>query len=55
MKIRTVGANPFAADTVGVDVNLTRTLCLVAGGAIVFGGTRGRFRRDGPVRHRRRP
>lgn len=34
LKIRTVGANPFAADTVGVDVNLTRTLCLAAGGAL---------------------
>ena len=34
LKIRTVGANPFAADTVGVNVNLTRTLCLVAGGAL---------------------
>ncbi len=33
--IRTVGENPFAADTVGVNVNLTRTLCLVAGGALM--------------------
>ena len=35
LKIRTVGENPFAADTVGVNVNLTRTLCLVAGGALM--------------------
>ena len=35
LKIRTVGENPFAADTVGVNVNLTRTLSLVAGGALV--------------------
>lgn len=33
--IRTVGENPFAADTVGVNVNLTRTLCLVVGGALM--------------------
>jgi len=35
LKIRTVGENPFAADTVGVNVNLTRTLCLVTGGALM--------------------
>jgi ABC-type uncharacterized transport system permease subunit len=40
LKIRTVGENPFAADTVGVNVNLTRTLCLVAGGALMgIGGS----------------
>lgn len=35
LAIRTVGENPFAADTVGIDVNLTRTLCLAAGGALM--------------------
>ena len=35
LKIRTVGENPVVADTVGVDVNLTRTLCLVCGGALM--------------------
>ncbi|MBU4511600.1 ABC transporter permease, partial [bacterium] len=30
-----VGENPFAADTVGVNVNLTRTLSLAAGGALI--------------------
>ena len=35
LKIRTVGENPFAADTVGVNVNLTRTVCLVVGGALM--------------------
>jgi simple sugar transport system permease protein len=35
LKIRTVGENPVVADTVGVDVTLTRTLCLVAGGALM--------------------
>jgi general nucleoside transport system permease protein len=39
--VRTVGENPFAADTVGVNVNLTRTLCLVVGGA--FMGVGGAF------------
>lgn len=40
LKIRTVGENPFAADTVGVNVQLTRTLCLVAGGALMgIGGS----------------
>ncbi|MGQ9615470.1 MAG: ABC transporter permease [Spirochaetota bacterium] len=40
LKIRTVGENPFAADTVGVNVHLTRTLCLVAGGALMgIGGS----------------
>jgi simple sugar transport system permease protein len=35
LKIRTVGENPVVADTVGVNVNLTRTLCLVGGGALM--------------------
>ncbi len=35
LAVRTVGANPFAADTVGVNVNRTRTLCLVVGGALM--------------------
>jgi simple sugar transport system permease protein len=35
LKIRTVGENPVVADTVGVNVNLTRTLCLIAGGALM--------------------
>lgn len=35
LKIRTVGESPVVADTVGVNVNLTRTLCLVAGGALM--------------------
>jgi simple sugar transport system permease protein len=35
LKIRTVGENPIVADTVGVNVALTRTLCLVAGGALM--------------------
>lgn len=35
LRIRTVGENPFAADTVGINVNLTRTLSLVAGGALM--------------------
>jgi len=40
LKIRTVGENPFAADTVGVNVNLTRTLCLITGGALMgIGGS----------------
>jgi ABC-type uncharacterized transport system permease subunit len=40
LKIRTVGENPFAADTVGVNVNRTRTVCLVAGGALMgIGGS----------------
>ena len=41
LKIRTVGENPVVADTVGVNVALTRTLCLVAGGA--FMGVGGAF------------
>ena len=41
LKIRTVGENPVVADTVGVNVTLTRTLCLVAGGALM--GTGGAF------------
>lgn len=39
--VRTVGENPLAADTVGVNVNMTRTLCLVVGGA--FMGVGGAF------------
>ncbi len=35
LKIRTVGENPMAADTVGVDVYLIRTLSLAAGGALM--------------------
>jgi len=35
LKIRTVGENPIVADTVGVNVALTRTLCLVSGGALM--------------------
>jgi len=35
LKIRTVGENPIVADTVGVNVALTRTLCLVTGGALM--------------------
>ena len=35
LKIRTVGENPVVADTVGVNVTLTRTLCLVVGGALM--------------------
>jgi simple sugar transport system permease protein len=35
LKIRTVGENPIVADTVGVNVALTRTLCLVFGGALM--------------------
>ena len=41
LKIRTVGENPVVADTVGVNVTLTRTLCLVVGGA--FMGVGGAF------------
>jgi general nucleoside transport system permease protein len=41
LKIRTVGENPVVADTVGVNVLLTRTLCLVVGGA--FMGIGGAF------------
>jgi len=41
LKIRTVGENPVVADTVGVNVTLTRTLCLVIGGA--FMGVGGAF------------
>ncbi|MEW6228513.1 MAG: ABC transporter permease [Bacillota bacterium] len=40
LELRTVGENPFAADTVGVNVALTRTLSLVAGGALMgMGGS----------------
>ncbi|MEW5817570.1 MAG: ABC transporter permease [Spirochaetota bacterium] len=40
LKIRTVGENPFAADTAGINVNLTRTLCLIAGGGLMgIGGS----------------
>ena len=35
LKIRTVGENPVVADTVGVNVSLTRTLCLVFGGGLM--------------------
>jgi general nucleoside transport system permease protein len=35
LKIRTVGENPVVADTVGVNVSLTRTLCLVIGGGLM--------------------
>jgi simple sugar transport system permease protein len=35
LKIRTVGENPVVADTVGVNVALTRILCLVFGGALM--------------------
>ena len=35
LRIRTVGENPFAADTVGVDVNRVRILSVVAGGALM--------------------
>lgn len=41
LKVRTVGENPVVADTVGVNVLLTRTLCLVVGGA--FMGIGGAF------------
>ncbi|MCX7024156.1 MAG: ABC transporter permease [Spirochaetes bacterium] len=34
LRIRTMGQNPFAADTVGVNVNRTRTICLAIGGAL---------------------
>lgn len=35
LAIRTVGENPFAADTVGINVNLTRTICLAVGGMLM--------------------
>lgn len=35
LKIRTVGENPVVADTAGVNVTVTRTLCLVVGGALM--------------------
>jgi simple sugar transport system permease protein len=35
LSIRTVGENPFAADTVGINVNRTRTICLAVGGALM--------------------
>lgn len=35
LHIRMVGENPFAADTVGIPVYLTRTVCLAAGGALM--------------------
>jgi simple sugar transport system permease protein len=41
LRVRTVGQNPFAADTVGVNVNLTRAFCLAIGGA--FFGVAGAF------------
>jgi len=34
LRVRTVGQNPFAADTVGVNVNRIRTLCVITGGAM---------------------
>lgn len=40
LKVRTVGTNPFAADTVGVNVNATRMACLVIGGGLMgIGGS----------------
>jgi simple sugar transport system permease protein len=33
--VRTVGSNPFSADTAGINVNLTRTVCVAAGGALM--------------------
>jgi simple sugar transport system permease protein len=41
LRIRAVGQNPFAADTVGVDVNRTRMICVAIGGA--FFGVAGAF------------
>lgn len=41
LRVRVIGQNPFAADTVGVNVNLTRTLCVAASGA--FFGVAGAF------------
>jgi len=41
LRIRTVGQNPFAADTVGVNVNRIRTFCVAIGGA--FFGVAGAF------------
>lgn len=35
LAVRTVGENPFAADTVGINVNLTRTICLAVGGVLM--------------------
>ncbi len=35
LAIRTVGENPLAADTVGVNVNALRTACLAIGGALM--------------------
>jgi simple sugar transport system permease protein len=35
LAIRTVGENPLAADTVGVNVNALRTACLAVGGALM--------------------
>ncbi|MDR1944436.1 MAG: ABC transporter permease [Synergistaceae bacterium] len=35
LAIRTVGENPFAADTVGIKVNAVRTVCLAVGGALM--------------------
>lgn len=35
LALRVVGENPMAADTVGINVNLTRTLALVVGGALM--------------------
>ena len=41
LRIRTIGQNPFAADTVGVNVNFTRMLCVATGSA--FFGVAGAF------------
>lgn len=41
LDIRAVGDQPFAADTAGVKVGLTRSLCLVAGGGLM--GVAGSF------------
>lgn len=34
LRVRTVGQNPFAADTVGVNVNRVRTLSVITGGTL---------------------
>jgi ABC-type uncharacterized transport system permease subunit len=52
LTIRTVGENPVVADTVGVNVLLTRTLCLVAGGALMgVGGAFLCLSHPGPSEH----
>ena len=35
LAVRTVGENPLAADTVGINVNLTRTVCTAVGGVLM--------------------